>query len=105
MLKNFKNYLLEAERSQNTINAYLIDFKKVKADGIQGAIIRAGYGFKTVDKCFKNNIKNALANGLHVGVYWFGYAYTVAQAKQKAEYVAKLLSDYRGKIDFPIFYD
>ncbi len=82
-----------------------IDFAKVKADGVQGVIIRAGYGFKTVDKCFKNNIKNALANGLHVGVYWFGYAYTVAQAKQEAEYVAKLLSDYRGKIDFPIFYD
>lgn len=82
-----------------------IDFAKVKADGIQGVIIRAGYGFKTVDKCSKNNIKNALANGLHVGVYWFGYAYTVAQAKQEAEYVAKLLSDYRGKIDFPIFYD
>lgn len=82
-----------------------IDFAKVKADGIQGVIIRAGYGFKTVDKCFKNNIKNALANGLHVGVYWFGYAYTVAQAKQEAEYVAKLLSDYRGKIDLPIFYD
>ena len=82
-----------------------IDFAKVKVDGVQGVIIRAGYGFKTVDKCFKNNIKNALANGLHVGVYWFGYAYTVAQAKQEAEYVAKLLSDYRGKIDFPIFYD
>lgn len=82
-----------------------IDFAKVKADGVQGVIIRAGYGFKTVDKCFKNNIKNALANGLHVGVYWFGYAYTVAQAKQEAEYVAKLLSDYCGKIDFPIFYD
>lgn len=82
-----------------------IDFAKVKADGVQGVIIRAGYGFKTVDKCFKNNIKNALANGLHVGVYWFGYAYTVAKAKQEAEYVAKLLSDYRGKIDFPIFYD
>ena len=41
-----------------------IDFAKVKTDGVQGVIIRAGYGFKTVDKCFKNNIKNALANGL-----------------------------------------
>ena len=82
-----------------------IDFAKVKADGVQGVIIRAGYGFKTVDKCFKNNIKNALANGLHVGVYWFGYAYTVSQAEREAKYCLSVINAYKGKIDLPIFYD
>ncbi|MGN1411957.1 MAG: GH25 family lysozyme [Oscillospiraceae bacterium] len=82
-----------------------IDFAKVKADGVQGVIIRAGFGFRTLDSCFLENIKNALAVGLHIGIYWFGYASTVAQAKQEAEFLAKTLDTYRGKIDLPIFYD
>lgn len=53
-----------------------VDFAKVKAEGIQGVIIRAGYGVSTVDSCFHASIKNALKNGLHIGIYWFGYAYT-----------------------------
>ncbi|MCC8069223.1 MAG: hypothetical protein LIO71_05680 [Ruminococcus sp.] len=82
-----------------------IDFAKVKKSGIEGVIIRAGLGFQTVDTCFKINIQNAIENGLHVGVYWFGYAGTVAHAKKEAEYCAKLLESYKGKIDLPIFYD
>lgn len=82
-----------------------IDFAKVKKDGIQGVIIRAGYGVSTVDKYFHQNIKNALDNGLHVGVYWFGYAYTVAQAEKEAQFCLKTIEQYKGKIDLPIFYD
>ncbi|MBS6444565.1 MAG: hypothetical protein KH373_02025 [Ruminococcus sp.] len=82
-----------------------IDFAKVKAQGIQGVIIRAGYGVSTVDSCFHANIKNALKNGLHIGIYWFGYAYTVAQAKQEAKYCLSVINAYKGKLDLPIFYD
>jgi GH25 family lysozyme M1 (1,4-beta-N-acetylmuramidase) len=82
-----------------------IDFAKVKSDGIQGVIIRAGYGVSTVDKNFHANIKNALANGLHVGVYWFGYAYTVVQAEKEAQFCINTLKPYSGKVDLPIFYD
>lgn len=82
-----------------------IDFAKVKKSGIEGVIIRAGLGFQTVDTCFKTNIQNAIKNGLHIGIYWFGYAGTVAHAKKEAEYCAKLLESYKGKIDLPIFYD
>ena len=62
-----------------------IDFKKVKKAGIDGVIIRAGYGNSTVDKNFHTNIKNALDNGLHIGVFWFGYAYSTELAKKEAE--------------------
>ena len=82
-----------------------IDFAKVKADGIQGVIIHAGYGFNSLDKCFHANIQNALKHGLHVGIYWFGYAGTVAHAKAEAEFFAKVLHQYRGKIDLPVYYD
>lgn len=82
-----------------------INFAKVKEDGVEGVIIRAGYGFKTIDKCFYNNINNAIANGLHIGIYWFGYASTVQQAQQEAKYLVSLLKDYKGQIDLPIYYD
>ncbi|MGN1412276.1 MAG: GH25 family lysozyme, partial [Oscillospiraceae bacterium] len=82
-----------------------INFAKVKSDGIQGVIIRAGYGVSTVDKYFHQNIKNALNNGLHVGIYWFGYAYTVSQAEKEANFCLKTIEPYKGMIDFPIFYD
>jgi GH25 family lysozyme M1 (1,4-beta-N-acetylmuramidase) len=82
-----------------------IDFAKVKSDGIDGVIIRGGYGVSTVDKCFHQNIQNAIKSGLHVGVYWFGYAYTVSQAEKEANFCLKTIEPYKGKIDLPIFYD
>lgn len=82
-----------------------VDMKKIKESGIYGVILRAGYGFNTIDKNFYKNIENALKNGLHVGVYWFGYAGTVEHAKKEAEYFLSIISKYNGKIDLPVFYD
>lgn len=82
-----------------------VDFKKVKANGIDGVIIRGGYGLSTTDKSFHTNVKNALANGLHVGVYWFGYAYSNELAQKEANYCLSVIKPYLGKLDLPIFYD
>jgi GH25 family lysozyme M1 (1,4-beta-N-acetylmuramidase) len=82
-----------------------IDFKKVKSAGIDGVIIRGGYGSNTTDKNFHKNIKNAIANNLHIGVYWFGYAYTDAIAVTEAKYCLSVIEKYKGQIDLPIFYD
>ena len=82
-----------------------VDFAKVKAEGIQGVIIRAGYGTSAIDDCFYTNIKNAIKNGLHIGIYWFGYAYTVSQAEKEAKYCLSVINAYKGKLDLPIFYD
>ena len=50
-----------------------IDWQKVKADGIDFAIIRIGYcynnGALKLDSAFTQHIKGALAAGLDVGVY------------------------------------
>lgn len=80
-----------------------IDFKKVKASGIDGVIIRAGYGQNNIDKKFKINITRALEAGLAVGVYWFSYAYTVEMAKREAEYCLRAVNGYELKM--PIFFD
>lgn len=80
-----------------------IDFKKVKADGVKAVIIRAGYGSSTTDKYFYQNIKNAKAAGLAVGIYWFSYAATTAQAVNEAKRCMKIIKPY--KIDLPVFFD
>lgn len=80
-----------------------IDFKKVKASGIDGVIIRAGYGQNNIDKKFKTYIKAATDAGLLIGIYWFSYAYTVEMAKREAEYCLRAISGYDIKL--PIFFD
>lgn len=82
-----------------------IDWNKVKADGIEGVIIRVGYGRGNVDEKFYANIEGAIAAGLHVGVYWFSYAYTDDMATNEARCIVNLIDQYKGSIDMPVFYD
>ena len=53
-----------------------IDWQKAKADGIEFAIMRAGYGklASQIDQKFEQNYKNAKAVNLPVGAYWYSYA-------------------------------
>ena len=79
-----------------------IDFKKVKASGINYVIIRAGFG-STKDNQFENNYKKAKAAGMKVGVYWFSYSTTVAGGTTEANACLKYL---KGKtLDLPVYYD
>ena len=85
----------------------LIDWAKVKAAGIEFAIIRAGYGKyeSQVDSRFEQNAFGALGVGLHVGVYWFSYATTPEEARQEAQVCAGVIEPYKGKFDFPVYFD
>ena len=85
----------------------LIDWAKVKAAGIKFAIIRAGYGKyeSQVDSRFEQNAFGALSAGLHAGVYWFSYATKPDEAREEAKLCAKTIEKYKGKFDFPIYFD
>lgn len=82
-----------------------IDFKKVKADGYDGVIIRAGYGKGNADEYFVRNINGAIKAKMHVGIYWFSYAYTEDMARNEARYCDELIQTYKLNIDMPIFFD
>ena len=83
-----------------------IDYNEVKASGIEGVIIRAGYGKGNVDGRFASNMKRAIAADLkYIGVYWFSYAYTVDMARKEAEYCDQLIWQYAKDINLPIFFD
>lgn len=82
-----------------------VDFKKVKASGVDFVIIRAGYGkyANQKDPCFESHYKAAKAAGLKVGAYWFSYATTAAEAKAEA---TACLSVIKGKtFEYPIYFD
>jgi lysozyme len=85
-----------------------INWAKVKAAGVTGAIIRCGYGrdFKRQDDArFKENIEGAIAQGLRVGVYIYSYAKTIESAKSEAAHVLRLIEPYKNNITLPIYYD
>lgn len=79
-----------------------IDWKKVKADGVVGAIIRYADG-DTLDSKFKKNMKNAKAAGVHVGAYIFSRAKTKAQAEKEAERLFNACKPYAPEM--PLYID
>lgn len=83
----------------------VIDWKKVKADGVDGVIIRAGYGkyASQIDIKFEQNYAGARAAGLKVGAYWYSYAKNYNEAKQEADVCLQILKG--REFDFPIYYD
>lgn len=79
-----------------------IDWAKVKADGVVGAIIRYADG-NTLDKRFAENMKNAKANGIHIGSYIFSRAKTKAEAEKEAERLYNACKPYSP--DMPLYID
>lgn len=69
-----------------------IDWAKAKADGVEGVIIRLGYGEgNNADKKAQRNISECKRLGIPFGIYWYSYADTPALAKEEgADVVAKL---------------
>ena len=82
-----------------------IDWNKVKADGVEFAVIRAGYGREITQKdpYFEQNHEGAKAAGLRVGTYWYSYAENAEDAKTEA---VAFLEAVKGKtFDLPVYYD
>lgn len=80
-----------------------IDWRKVKASGIQFAMLRAGYGANTVDSEFERNAHGCMEEGIPFGVYWFSYAYTPEMARREAEKCISVIREY--KVQYPVCYD
>ncbi len=82
-----------------------IDWKQVKAEGIDFAIVRAGYGkfASQEDKYFDRNVQQAQAQGIETGAYWYSYAMNVEDAKKEAEACYEVIKDY--DFTYPVYFD
>ena len=84
----------------------VIDWAKVKADGVEGAIIRCGFGDNITsqdDEQFKRNADECTRLGIPFGVYIYSYAKTIAQAESEAQHVLRLIAGY--KLSYPVYLD
>ena len=64
-----------------------IDWQKVRAEGIDFAILRAGYGklASQKDDRFEENYAGAKAAGIPVGAYWYSYDMSEDEALLEAD--------------------
>ncbi|NLJ30994.1 MAG: hypothetical protein GX424_05255 [Clostridiales bacterium] len=85
-----------------------IDWNKVKAAGIEFAILRAGYrgyvtGSYNKDPYFERNYAGAKAAGISVGVYFFSQAISVDEAVAEAQFTLDILGG--RSLSEPIAFD
>lgn len=86
-----------------------IDWKKVAASGVRGAMIRLGFrgygsaGSLNTDDCFWQNLQNAKNAGLKVGVYFHSEAVDVNEAEEEAHFVVEKLQN--TDLSLPVAYD
>ena len=87
----------------------LINWYKIKALGIDDAIIRVGYrgygqaGTMREDAYFYDNIEGAQKAGVNVGIYFYSQALNTTEAVEEANFALKRLKKY--KLQLPVFYD
>jgi GH25 family lysozyme M1 (1,4-beta-N-acetylmuramidase) len=85
-----------------------VDYKKLKAAGVEFVIIQAGFGDiisypNQKDVMFESHYNAAKAAGLHVGAYWYSYATTPERAKREAQ---GFIQTIKGKqFDMPVYMD
>ena len=100
---------IDVSTYQDTIN-----WKKVKENGVEFAMIRAGlrgYGVSSdgingkivQDSKFVENINGAINNNIEVGVYFFSQAINEQEAIEEANFTLSLIKKY--KITYPIAID
>lgn len=80
----------------------VIAWDKVKADGVQFAMIRAGYS-TSPDRYFKRNMVHAAEKGIHCGAYLYSHASTMDEAKEEAKFVLKSVQPY--SVTYPVAFD
>ena len=80
------------------------DFSKVK-NSVDFVILQAGFGRYTSQKDseFERSYSECKKNGIPVGVYWYSYAKSTAEALAEANACIEVI---KGKqFEFPIYYD
>lgn len=85
-----------------------IDWDKLMASPVEFIMLRCGYrgyseGGLIEDEKFREYATEANARGLNMGVYFFTQAINEEEARAEADFVIKLLKDY--KLQYPVAFD
>ena len=109
---DYKNNLF-AQQARGVIDVsewqHDIDWARAKADGVEGAIIRLGYGWgNDADAKAQRNINECKRLGIPFGIYWYSYAYDANCARSEGgDVVAKLrqMGVSPNDLKYPVYYD
>lgn len=91
-----------------------IDWQAAKNAGVEGAIIRIGFGASNdnvdaqLDGQAQRNINECKRLGIPFGVYLYSYADTTAMAAEEGDYTVKLLKKLGvtpSNLSYPVYYD
>lgn len=94
---------IDVSRYQETI-----EWAKVKASGIDFALIRCGYGDDMVeqdDPYFAMNVEGCMKNAIDYGIYIYSYATDTTMAESEAAHVLRLIEETQAKPTMPIYLD
>lgn len=85
-----------------------IDWAKVKASGVDFAMVRVGYRAKSTGEIFEDptaryNLQEAQAAGIKLGAYFFSSAVTEEEARAEAAFTKELIARYR--ITYPVAFN
>ena len=84
-----------------------IDWAKVKASGVEFAILRCGHGLGE-DAQFQKNVQGCKANGIPFGVYFYSYAWDTDSAFEEAQWVLQVLAKAGvspSDLSLPLYFD
>ena len=83
-----------------------VDYSKLKADGIDGVIIRAVSTNNTglyIDPCFEKHYAGCKAAGINVGAYLYTYAVTSTELDKELDLFLSVLKG--KKFEYPVYID
>ncbi len=94
---------IDVSKYQGTIN-----WAKVKASGVDFAMIRVGYRAKSTGEIFEDptaryNMQEAQAAGVMIGAYFFSSAVTEEEAREEAAFTKDIIAKY--KITYPVAFN
>lgn len=70
-----------------------IDWEAVKANGIEGVILKLGER-NNLDAMFIKHVNDAVAHGIKYGVYYYAHASNIVEAKKEAAWVDEQIKTY-----------
>lgn len=82
-----------------------VDWRAVKAAGIDFAICRTSYGKNGVDESFLRNVDGAHGVGLKCGAYHYSYALNPSDAIAEAEFCKQIISNSGVLLELPVWFD
>lgn len=87
-----------------------VDWNRVKADGVDFAVLRLGYrGYETGKICddskFLDYVEGTKAAGIDIGVYFYSQAVNAAEAVEEADYILNTIAENNIHVSYPIVFD